>query len=199
MIREFSFKDPFPKDINILTTDVELPHQEIAQFCKESLKDSFDDAYTSYFNNDLNNHKLNQRMPYWEDLKKCIKAGAVMFLENQGVAHNKYADMVHAWWSVYREYDFHTFHNHPKCCVAGTYYPYADEQSCPLVFKSPLYTIAGMSEPSPDRCAGWLHRVKPKTGMMLFWNPWLEHQIGPQGPQTGEFERTAISFNFGRV
>ena len=199
MIREFSFKDPFPKDITILTTSVDLPHREIAEFCKDSLKESFKGRYTSYFDSKLNSHKLTNRMPHWRQLERCITVGAKMFLDEQEVDSGRYQDHVSAWWSVYNEHDFHTFHTHPKSCVAGTYYPYADEESCPLVFKSPLYVTAGMCEPNSERCSGWQHRIKPETGMMLFWNPWLEHQIGPQGPQTGEFQRTAISFNFGRA
>ena len=58
MIREFSFKDPFPKDITILTTSVDLPHREIAEFCKDSLQESFKGRYTSYFDTKLNTHKL---------------------------------------------------------------------------------------------------------------------------------------------
>jgi len=41
------------------------------------------------------------------------------------------------------------------------------------------------------------YRHQPKTGQLLLWPSWMEHEIGPQERVPREKSRIAISFNWG--
>lgn len=197
MLKDFEFIDPFPKTFQILQYQVDLPHAEIAEWCRDMLK-GFEGQYTSYFHIELNDHKLNNRAPWYREFSELMIEGAELFLTNIGVEvnierHRKFG----AWWSVYKEGDRHTTHNHPRALVAGTYYPYADEHSAKIRYRSPMNTIVTMCDPRPTESQ--LYDVKPETGMVNFWSTWLDHEILPQGPVEEGKERVAVSFNYGRI
>ncbi len=196
MLTDVEFIDPFPKTFQILKCQVDLPHEEIAQWCRDMLA-GFNGDYTSYFWLELNDHKLKNRADWYPRFEELMIQGAEMFLSNIGVEveperHRKFG----AWWSVYKEGDRHTTHNHPKALVAGTYYPHASPTATKIRYRSPMAPIITMSELRNE--GSQLYDVKPTTGMANFWSPWLDHEILPQGPVEEGDERVAISFNYGR-
>lgn len=193
MLSDFEFIDPFPKTFQILQYKVDLPHEEIAQWCRDMLA-GFNGDYTSYFFQELNDHKLRNRAPWYRDLEKIMIEGSHMFLDNIGAEYDKKRSRVGAWWSVYKQGDRHQMHNHPKSLVAGTYYPHASEKSSKIRYRSPCYSLLTMCETRPD--IHNLYDVKPETGMINFWSPWLDHEVLPQGPVEEGDERVAISFNY---
>lgn len=201
MLNDIEFVDPFPKTFRILQTRVDLPHAEIAQWCKDTLEagkgeDGFRGQYTSYFYPELNEFKLHNRAPWYPEFRQLMIEGAELFLTHIGAQIDiKRHRKVGAWWSVYKEGDRHQMHNHPNCLVAGTYYPHASKASTKIRYRSPMYPLITMSDLRAENTQ--LFDVKPETGMMNFWSPWLDHEILPQAPVEEGDERVAISFNYG--
>lgn len=195
-LSEFEFIDPFPKTFQILKCRVNLPHEEIAQWCKDMLA-GFNGDYTSYHFMELNDHKLNHRADWYPEFSAMAIGAAELFLENIGVPVDPNKDKnFGAWWSVYKEGDRHILHTHPKCLVAGTYYPYASESSSAIRYRSPMGTLLTMADPRKEEQVVW-HVNRPETGTMNLWSPWLEHEVLPQKKIEEGEERVAISFNYG--
>jgi uncharacterized protein (TIGR02466 family) len=190
MINHFEMRNLWPTPI--LKTRVDLPHEEIANHVRE--KFSGWDEYTSFYNSEFNDHITNS-MPYRSQMRRAMVAGGDLFLKerNYGVPEEKLS----FWFSVYDKNDDHCLHTHPNTLIAGTYYPYADEHSAPIRFRSPNLVTQMHSEPriEPD---GLFHNHHPSTGDMLFWPAWLEHEVRPQKEVEDGKTRIAISFNFGR-
>ena len=195
-LSEFEFIDPFPKTFQILQTRVNLDHVEIAQWCRDTLA-GFNGDYTSYHYRELNEHKLEHRAEWYRDFSEMAQNGARIFLQNLGVnPDHVYNGSFFVWWSVYKEGDKHVLHNHPKSLVAGTYYPHAGESSSVIRYRSPMCTLMAMADPRPEEES--MYNLKPETGMMNFWSPWLDHEVIQQGPVAEGDERVAISFNYGQ-
>lgn len=190
MINHFEFRNLWPTPL--LKTRVELPHEEISDYVREKFV-GFDE-YTSYYNEDFNAH-IKQMLPHRELMERCMIRGGDLFLKerNYGVPEEKLS----YWFSVYNEADDHCLHTHPNTLIAGTYYPYADDMSAPIRFRSPTLVTQMHSEPriEPDDL---YHNHEPNTGDMLFWPSWLEHEVRPQKRVDDCKSRVAISFNFGR-
>lgn len=190
MINHFEFRNLWPTPL--LKTRVELPHEEISDYVREKFV-GFDE-YTSYYNEDFNAH-IKQMLPHRELMERCMIRGGDLFLKerNYGVPEEKLS----YWFSVYNEADDHCLHTHPNTLIAGTYYPYADDMSAPIRFRSPTLVTQMHSEPriEPDDL---YHNHEPHTGDMLFWPSWLEHEVRPQKRVDDCKSRVAISFNFGR-
>lgn len=172
MINHFEFRNLWPTPL--LKTRVELPHEEISDYVREKFV-GFDE-YTSYYNEDFNAH-IKQMLPHRELMERCMIRGGDLFLKerNYGVPEEKLS----YWFSVYNEADDHCLHTHPNTLIAGTYYPYADDMSAPIRFRSPTLVTQMHSEPriEPDDL---YHNHEPHTGDMLFWPSWLEHEVRPQ-------------------
>lgn len=130
MINHFEFRNLWPTPL--LKTRVELPHEEISDYVREKFV-GFDE-YTSYYNEDFNAH-IKQMLPHRELMERCMIRGGDLFLKerNYGVPEEKLS----YWFSVYNEADDHCLHTHPNTLIAGTYYPYADDMSAPIRFRSP--------------------------------------------------------------
>jgi len=190
MINHFEFRNLWPTPL--LKTRVELPHEEISDYVREKFV-GFDE-YTSYYNEDFNTH-IKHMLPHRELMERCMIRGGDLFLKerNYGVPEEKLS----YWFSVYNEADDHCLHTHPNTLIAGTYYPYADDMSAPIRFRSPTLVTQMHSEPriEPDDL---YHNHEPNTGDMLFWPSWLEHEVRPQKRVDDCKSRVAISFNFGR-
>ena len=185
----------------MLQVQTNLEHSIIADYFRGRLTE--DREYTTYFDDGWNQHVMSS-MPYREQfLETCFNAFDLWCKErypNSYRPDQKRWDPRHSfgdWVSVWREGDHHTPHNHPRALVAGTYYPYADEHSCPTNYQSSDHSLISMADPNMPYESHYL-RLKPVTGLMNLWPSWMTHQIGPQGPQEKGKERVAISFNIGR-
>lgn len=179
----------------LLKTKASLDHKEIELYIRKCLAQN--DSYTTYYDQDYNKQVI-AGLPQREEIESQMKFLATEYLKMRGAPSRIWENgTLGYWFSVYKEGDSHTLHNHPSSAVAGTYYPYADDSSVPIRFKHPAGNLLQMSEPWGDALHIW-HWEAPKTGDMNVWPCWLEHQIGTQGPTTDDTARIAVSFNFGR-
>ena len=189
MIKDFAFGSLFVTPM--LSTTVDLPHEQISKYLRERLHGDRD--YTSYYDADFNN-ALKENLPAREAMELAMKSAAQLYLDNIRYKCREHLDY---WFSVYREGDDHILHTHPKAVVAGTYYPYADENSAKIRYRHPAATTIMHALPDADQ-SGLFHTHYPKTGDMNLWPSWLEHEVRPQPVVDPEKTRIAISFNYGR-
>jgi uncharacterized protein (TIGR02466 family) len=77
-------------------------------------------------------------------------------------------------------------HMHKDCSFSGTFYLEVDEDVPPIVFYDPRQ-IASVVGHTPHALS-----IPPKTGMILLWESWLEHEI-PQ--KLNDNSRKVFSFN----
>ncbi len=179
----------------ILKAKADLDHKEIELYVRSCLSQK--ESYTSYYDQKFN-EEIIAGLPQREELESQMKQLATEYLKLRGAPSRVWEKPTLGYWfSVYKEGDSHTLHNHPGSAVAGTYYPYADESSVPIRFKHPAGNLIQMSEPWNEADVIW-HWVSPTSGDMNVWPSWLEHQIGTQGPVDEQRSRIAVSFNFGR-
>ena len=172
-----------------------IDNTQIELYVRDSLEQI--DEYTTYYNNDFNK-KVVEGMPFKDIFENAAISMCRDFLEMRNAPMEKYEGAkLYYWFSVYTTGESHCLHQHPSTAVAGTYYPYADEDSTPIRFRNPASDVVMMSEPyaKPDLIR-WDHR--PETGDILVWPPWLEHQVGAQKEIPYSRARIAISFNYGR-
>lgn len=183
--------------VPLLVGKCDLPHEEIAAYVRDRIY-SWGKSYTSYYDNEFNEN-LKKNMPAKEKFETIASELATKYCKEHRSFDIGQPDVkkLGYWFSVYREGDSHCLHNHPGSRVAGTYYPYADDNSVPIRYRNPSGHLIEMSEPKGNSENWYFHY--PKSGEMNFWPPWLEHQVGTQGPVDDEKTRIAISFNYGKV
>ena len=82
----------------------------------------------------------------------------------------------YSWHSTMEAEDDYGWHAHNGYQLIATYYVRSDEEHAPIMFKNPI----------SDLFATWLpggkynaleHTIKPKTGDLIIWPGWLEHQV----------------------
>lgn len=201
MIREFEFFNPFARVTEICTGYLDLGHEEIAGYMRRKLGGY--SSYTSYFDSEFN-QRMAAECPQAKQMANAIEATCIMFAKERGVNLDRCGHReVQFWFSEYLEGERHTLHNHPRAIVAGTYYPYADEDSCDIRFRHPSSGMLQVAQPwtEDDERDGMdsVYKLQPKTGMINVWPAWMEHEIGPQKKVLKEKSRLAISFNWGRI
>lgn len=200
MIRDFEIINPFKASTEMFTGYLDVNHEAIADYTRRKLADH--DSYTSYFDTKFNDRMINS-MPMLGDLMAAITSACDMY------ANMRLMKMEHVrenppymWFSEYQEGERHTLHNHPQSLIAGTYYPYADEDSCDIRFRHPASCLLEMAEPwmtQQEKIVHTIYKLQPKTGMINLWPSWMQHEIGPQKKVPKERSRLAISFNCGRL
>lgn len=174
---------------------VQLPHKEIETYVRSKFAGS--EEYTSYYDKDLN-EEITSGLPYREDIESHMIDMSTKLLRHRNAPSEIWQGVrPYYWFSIYKEGDSHCLHTHPGAIVAGTYYPYADEDSVPIRFKHPASNLIQMSDRWVNHDDLW-HFHQPETGDINVWPAWLEHQIGTQGEVPESRERIAVSFNFGR-
>ena len=201
MITDFEFFNPFARVTEICTGHLNLGHEEIASYMRRKLGGY--SSYTSYFDGEFN-ERMVAECPQAKQMMNAIEATCIMFAKERGVDLNRCGHReVQLWFSEYLEGERHTLHNHPRAVVAGTYYPYADEDSCDIRFRHPSSGMLQVAQPwtEDDKRDGMdsVYKLQPKTGMINVWPAWMEHEIGPQKKVLKEKSRLAISFNWGRI
>lgn len=172
-----------------------MPHEDIATFTREQLAPT--GQYTSYYQGKTNEW-MCANMPAAQRFSDLAFRLAENFKET---CQFKGCDLGRfGWWfSYYGENDRHCLHLHPGAIISGTYYPYADDNSTSIRFRAPHYAHAAMTGlGSTNEDTIW-HFHQPKTGQILFWPSWLEHEVSGQGAAEPGKERVAISFNFSKV
>lgn len=174
----------------IMKCQVNLPHAEIANFCRKKL--SQHGTYTSYFDKEFNEH-MKHLCPYRNALENCLRAVGKLYADERKIETEPQFDY---WFSVYWSGEDHVLHTHPGTVVAGTYYPHGDEKSTKIRFRHPAATLLSHAEPCNDEEMFYTHY--PKTGELNCWPSWLEHEVRPQGEVDPEQTRVAISFNYGK-
>jgi len=173
----------------------DLPHKEIEMYVRERM--DAHKSYTSYYDLDFNKDLLKD-LPHRKEMESQMRELSIQYLKMRGAPQKIWVDTIpFCWFSVYNEGDNHCLHNHPAAAVAGTYYPYADEESVPIRFKHPSSVLIQMSDLNFKEEL-W-HFQKVHTGDMNVWPPWLEHQVGTQSKVDHAKARIAISFNFGKA
>ena len=189
MIRDFKVDQHFV--VPIMKCHVDLPHKEIADYCRKRLHEH--GHYTSYFDHKFNDHmKLN--FPYRNALESTLKAAGKLFAQERQIETEPQFDY---WFSVYWEGTDHVLHTHPGTVAAGTYYPHGDDDSTKIRFRHPAATLLSHAEPCNDDEMFYTHY--PKTGELNCWPSWLEHEVRPQGKVDPQNSRVAISFNYGKA
>ena len=94
----------------------------------------------------------------------------------------------------------HELHSHPGSVISGVFYIRAAESSPPIVFKDPrpyykfMYydTIFNDGRDPKSYSLFPEYVVKPKTGMLLLFPSWLEHEVLQS---TSDEERITMVFN----
>lgn len=189
MITDFKVEQHFATPI--MKCFVSLPHEEIADFVRSELKNF--GCYTSYFDKGYNDH-MKRHVPWRMALENCMKSAGHLFATERKIKTDERA--FDYWFSVYWEGEDHVLHTHPGTVSAGTYYPYADENSTKIRYKHPAGTLLSHAEVFNGDEVFYEHY--PKTGELNVWPSWLEHEVRPQPPVDPEKTRVAISFNYGK-
>ena len=126
----------------------------------------------------------------WQELRSNIKDHVMNFYEllhpidtnfQQGpdtILRKELRKFWHnyAWYSYFDENDSYSWHSHGQYYLIATYYVRADEEHAPLQFKSPMsdmYTAWAVGTKSVNL----EETIQPKTGDLMIWPAWLEHQI----------------------
>ena len=83
-------------------------------------------------------------------------------------------------------------HRHEGSVISGAFYPYVDEDSCPLIFESPLRPLR-MNDvfETQNPYSSYFASCKPRTGLLLIFPSWLEHRTDPNTSS----KRITVSFN----
>lgn len=83
-------------------------------------------------------------------------------------------------------------HRHEGSVVSGAFYPYVDEDSCPLIFESPLRPLR-MNDvfENQNPYSSYFASCKPRSGLLLIFPSWLEHRTDPNPSE----KRITVSFN----
>ena len=97
-----------------------------------------------------------------------------------------------SWFNVIGEGGQVDKHRHEGSVVSGAFYPYVDENSCPLIFESPLRPLR-MNDVFADQnpYSSYYASCKPRNGLVLIFPSWLEHRTDPNETK----KRITVSFN----
>ncbi len=148
-------------------------------------------GYTSYAS--LND--LTRRASIIAGLEKAIARHVAAFArELQFEAGRRVLDSL--WLNVMDRGASHAQHIHPHAVISGTYYVTAPPKSGVIRFEDPRLGLM-MAAPPRSRTARTENRsfvdVIPKAGMLLLWESWLRHGVGPNAAQS---PRISVSFNY---
>ena len=185
------------KNLSLFATPMQfsvadLPHMAIEDYVRDRLDDF--NHYTSFHDQRFND-SMSQGQPFRKEMEECMTKASTQFLESRGAPNEMMFGRVAYWYSVYNENDDHSLHCHPHSMAAGTYYPYADEDSAVIMYRHPAHVHVQLGDPwVPTHELQFQHQ--PDTGQMNVWPPWLEHMVKRQQRVPPERSRIAISWNY---
>jgi len=128
----------------------------------------------------------------WDEIRNQIIAAGQTFI-NQ-VSNSNDPVKIHAWWNVYNEHNHHCWHYHGDSKASGTLYIYADRNSVPIMFKSPIENL--VENTRLKLYNRWIQNFthQPETGDLLIWPSWLVHMV-PEQKDVPQNLRVSLSFN----
>lgn len=146
--------------------------------------------YTANFPSTLSDKELIPYVngePLVQDFMQLIATTHVKKLADTcGMSYNKINFRPFGFFSSMNKYAYLRKHMHKECSFSGTFYLEVEEDAPPLIFYDPR-PLASVSGNTPHTMA-----ITPKTGMILLWESWLEHEI-PQ--KLNDNARKVFSFN----
>jgi uncharacterized protein (TIGR02466 family) len=100
------------------------------------------------------------------------------------------------WINVMDKGAVHAAHIHPHSVVSGTYYVTVPDRAGAIHFEDPRLPMLMAAPPRkanarPEKRS--FIAVAPKPNMLLLWESWLRHGVGPNGARR---PRISISFNY---
>ena len=96
----------------------------------------------------------------------------------------------------------HPSHTHPNSVLSGILYLNTNDTCAPIIFKDPrpyskVIDYKQIPQYNNIPCLNPSFTIKPKTGMVLMWPAWLEHEV-PLAPDAND-NRITLVFNLGII
>ena len=129
-------------------------------------------------------------LPQYQDLKfkidKCIKDYTDFLLLSPN-------HMYESWFNILEKDGRVEQHHHGGSIISGAYYPLLEDNTCKLVFATPLYSAANYLGKVDFNSPNFYHQfVMPiKQDYLYLWPGWLEHKTEINKSK----KRIVISFN----
>ena len=119
------------------------------------------------------------------DIQNCIDS----YAETAGLEQTILGT---SWFNVMEEGGQVDKHRHEGSVVSGAFYPHVEDDSCPLIFESPLRPLR-MNDvfDAQNSFSSYFASCKPRTGLLLIFPSWLEHKTDPNTSS----KRITVSFN----
>ncbi len=121
------------------------------------------------------------------------------FLKFQRINYKKYKYTPYITFNRINKSGYHKLHSHPNCIISGCFYLDVPNGSSNILFKDPRdYHKYYQLDYNFDEGLGDPNCLKPdivkevKTGDILIWNSWLEHEVLPNKIDA---TRTTLVFN----
>ena len=120
------------------------------------------------------------------DFQKCVDEYSVNIKIN-----NSY--IIQSWLNIMENNGQTTLHHHGSSVVSGAFYPVLEENTCNLLFRSPLYTAMTFesSLPTPSNHFQPDFVMPIKKDHLYIFPSWLQHHTEVNKGQ----KRVVISFN----
>lgn len=116
----------------------------------------------------------------WKELRQIVHKHAIEYFKEitdyPHIAQLEHYWPVQAWWSVFDEKDDYPWHYHSQYCMIGTYYVQHEPGHAPISFRSPINALVTNTIPGTSKVK-LEETIFPKTGDLLIWPPWLEHEV----------------------
>lgn len=147
------------------------------------------DILSKKYNTPLDYHSTYNVTDIYEQLyridwlREYVLNACYKFIDKCGYYKPKGLD-VQMFVSKINKGDYHARHNHDNCQVSGVIYLDVPEGSSPIVFWDPRAIRPHNGMLSKPNLSGkqkfinqFKHVVEPKTGDILMWEGWLQHEV----------------------
>ena len=130
-----------------------------------------------------------------------VISAAQLIRDEWNVYKGRRLTIVSSWINVNRSvFDSNSFHVHPGCWLAATYYPERTVDGGQLVIKDPrpqhVMSLDEANEPF-SRHTNINMSFEPDRGQLFMFPSWLEHSVSNNHKQTAN--RTVIAMNVGVI
>lgn len=190
-------------ELNLFPTKISVYHNEYLALKFQELADEYlqscqqmmgiDNHITTYNNAELSN-KLNRDKRFEEIFNWCITTSLQDF-ESRGWDINRIKFHPHFFLNEIRQNGYFHRHAHPNATISGVFYLDAPDGCSDIIFHDPRPYKQCISLPCKEGYGDILsdeHHVQVKTGMLLLWNSWVEHEV-PQNKSP--LPRKTLVFN----
>ena len=124
--------------------------------------------------------------PKLKDLMIDIQLSIIDYVKSHEIHESL---MSSSWFNILGKDGLVEKHQHSKSwndengsVISGAYYPYVDDNSCPLIFEHDSDIYNGPHQP---------YESIPTSGMMILFPSWLQHHTKPNQSE----KRITVSFN----